>query len=132
MADEIQPKFFDTVGSSLDDLRDFPEKVRGTVGKALRAAQYGKKHDKAKPLTGFGGAGVLEVFEDDDGKAYRAAYTVKFAGVVYLLHAFQKKSKRGRETPKPDMNLVRDRLRQAEVKYADWCAEREGEAKGSG
>jgi phage-related protein len=132
MVDETQPKYFDAVGSSLDDLREFPEKVRGTVGKALRAAQYGKKHGKAKPLMGFGGAGVLEVFEDDDGKAYRAVYTVKFAGVIYLLHAFQKKSKRGRVTPKPDMNLVRDRLKEAEVKYADWCAEQEAEEKSSG
>jgi phage-related protein len=122
MVDETQPKYFDAVGSSLDDLREFPEKVRGTVGKALRAAQYGKKHGKAKPLMGF----------DDDGKAYRAVYTVKFAGVIYLLHAFQKKSKRGRVTPKPDMNLVRDRLKEAEVKYADWCAEQEAEEKSSG
>lgn len=92
-----------------------PSEVQDTFGYALHLAQEGKKHPQAKPLKGFGGAGVLEVVEDFNGNAYRAAYTVKFAGVVYVLHCFQKKSTHGIETPKPDMDLIRERLKTAEA-----------------
>ncbi|MEN6358314.1 MAG: type II toxin-antitoxin system RelE/ParE family toxin [Armatimonadota bacterium] len=112
------------IGSSLDDLRSFPEDVRRVIGFALRRAQDGGKHVDAKPLKGFGGAGVLEIVEDDDGNTYRAVYTVKFAGVVYVLHAFQKKSKKGITTPKHEIDLVRSRLKRAEEHYLDWCKER--------
>jgi phage-related protein len=78
------------VGSSLDDLKEFPEDVRQTVGYALYLAQCGEKHPSAKPLKGFRGTGVLEIVEDFDGDTYRAVYTVKLAGVVYVLHTFQK------------------------------------------
>ncbi|MEO0805194.1 MAG: type II toxin-antitoxin system RelE/ParE family toxin, partial [Cyanobacteria bacterium J06643_4] len=88
-------KAVEWVGSSLDDLREFPEEVQRLVGFALYLAQQGEKHPDAKPLKGFKGAGVLEVVESFDGNAYRAVYTVKFEGVVYVLHAFQKKSKSG-------------------------------------
>ena len=71
----------------------------------------GKKHSQAKPLKGFGGAGVLEVVEDHLGDTFRAVYTVKIAGVVYVLHCFQKKSKHGIETPKHDIDLIKDRLK---------------------
>ena len=81
------------IASSLDDLRDFPEDVQQSMGYALYQAQCGGKHPDAKPLKGFKGAGVLEVIEDFDGDTYRAVYTVKFDGAVYVLHAFQKKSK---------------------------------------
>jgi phage-related protein len=81
------------VGSSLEDLKDFPEEVRQAVGYALYLAQCGEKHPSAKPIKGFKGAGVLEVVEDFDTDTYRAIYTLKLAGVVYVLHAFQKKSK---------------------------------------
>lgn len=102
------------IGSSLDDLRAFPEDVRGEIGYALYLAQKGDKHPNAKPLRGFGGAGVLEVVSDFRGNAYRAVYTVKFEDAVYVLHAFQKKSRRGIETPKHEIEVVRTRLKRAE------------------
>ncbi len=83
------------------------------MGQALDDAQHGEKHPGARPLKGFGGAGVLEIVEDDDGDTYRAVYTVKFAGAIYVLHAFQKKAKRGRATPKKDIDLVKRRLKTA-------------------
>jgi len=77
----------------------------------------------AKPLQGFGGAGVLEIVSDDDGNTYRAAYTVKFTGVVYVLHAFQKKSTKGVGTPQREIELIRDRMKRAEEHYRDWRKE---------
>ncbi len=102
------------MASSLDDLREFPRVVQRSVGVALRAAQLGRKHESAKPLKGFKGAGVLEVVEDHDGNAYRVVYTVRFSGNVYVLHVFQKKSKRGIATPKHVMDAVKTRLQAAE------------------
>lgn len=90
------------------------------MGFALRQAQRGGKHMDAKPLKGFGGSGVLEIVEDHDGSKYRAVYTVKLAGVVYVLHAFQKKSKKGIKTPRHELDLVRRRLKIAEDDYAQW------------
>jgi phage-related protein len=98
------------VGSSLKDIQKLPKGVKLAFGQALLDAQTGKKHPDAKPLKGFGGAGVLEVVEDDQGSAYRAVYTVKFAGVVYVLHVFQKKSKAGIKTPAVELDKVRTRL----------------------
>ena len=92
-----------------------PPDVRRFFGFALSLAQAGDLHDSAKVLKGFGGAGVLEVVEDDSGGTYRAVYTVKFAEAVFVLHCFQKKSKRGIETPREDMNIIRARLRLAET-----------------
>ena len=83
------------VGSSKKDLLACPEDVQDTFGYALHLAQSGEKHDQAKPLMGFGGAGVLEVVEDWRSETYRAADTVKFGNAMYVLHVFQKKSKRG-------------------------------------
>lgn len=97
------------VGSSRDDLRTFPEEVK---------AQIGMKHNQAKPLRGFGGAGVLEVIEDHAGDTCRAVYTLRFAGAIYVLHAFQKKSKSGIRTPRKDLDLVRARLKRAEIDHA--------------
>ena len=105
------------MGSSKRDLREFPEDVKDVIGLALMVAQYGGKHEAAKVLQGFGGASVLEVVDDHDGDTYRAVYTVRFKGLVYVLHAFQKKSKTGRKTPKPDMDKVRSRLEAAEEDY---------------
>ncbi|WP_459573853.1 type II toxin-antitoxin system RelE/ParE family toxin, partial [Cupriavidus sp. 8B] len=82
-----------------------------TFGYALHLAQVGSKHSQAKPLKGFGGAGVLEVVEDHQGGTYRAVYTVRYAGAVYVLHCFQKKSTSGIATPKPDMDLIEARLK---------------------
>jgi phage-related protein len=101
------------MGDSLGVLRGFPDEVKYVMGFALRRAQEGKKHEHSKPLRGFRGAGVLEVVEDFDGNAYRAVYTVKLQGAVYVLHAFQKKSKRGSATPKAEIDLVKSRLRLA-------------------
>lgn len=102
------------IGSARDDLSAMPLEVKRVFGFAIRAAQRGSKHPDAKPLRGFGGAGVLEVVENFDGDTYRAVYTVKFAGVIYVLHVFKKKSKKGSKTPQPDLKLVESRLRDAQ------------------
>ena len=111
------------VATSRDDLKDFPDEVRRGMGYALYLAQVGRKHADAKPLKGFGGAGVLEVVEDFDGNAYRAVYTVKLAGAVYVLHAFQKKSRKGIKTPQADLDRIRARLKMAEEIHAQREAE---------
>src|SRR5258706_15745513 len=108
------------IGSSLDDLRGFPVDVRRVMGFALHFAQVGGKHVDAKPLKGFAGAGVLEIVEEHTGDAFRGVYTVRFEGAIYVLHAFQKKSKRGIKTPKKEMDLIRDRLKRAEEHYEHW------------
>ena len=115
-----EPKPVRWVGGSLEDLRAFPEAVRQRVGGALWEAQLGRKAPYAKPLRGFGGAGVLEVVDDFDGDTYRAVYTVRFAGVVYVLHAFQKKSKRALATPRAELNLIERRLRRAREDHGQW------------
>jgi len=105
------------LGSAQVDLRKFPEGARKEIGFSLYLAQQGDKSHYAVPMVGFGGAKVLEVAICESGEAYRAVYTVKFAEAIYVLHAFQKKSKKGSETPKPDMNLIRARLKAAERHY---------------
>lgn len=96
----------------------FPDAVQRIMGFALHLAQAGRKHPDAKPLKGFAGAGVLKVVDDYDGDTYRDVYTVRFAGVVYVLHAFQKKSMSGISTTKHIIELVRSRLKEAEVDYS--------------
>jgi phage-related protein len=103
------------IGASKRDLLALPLDVRKFFGHALDFAQRGDHHDAAKPLKSFGGAGVLEIVEDDAGGTYRAVYTVKFAEAVFVLHCFQKKSKSGIATPKEDMDIIRARLKVAEV-----------------
>lgn len=105
------------IGSSYKDFRGFPDPVQDTMGFALYLAQIGRMHDNVKPLKGFGGAGVLEIVEDHQGETYRAVYTVKFDEAIYVLHAFQKKSKRGTKTPQEDIDLVRRRLKVAEHEH---------------
>jgi phage-related protein len=107
------PKPLLWVGSSKKDLQAMPDEVQDSFGYALHLAQTGAKHAHAKPLKGFGSAGVLEVVESEAGSTYRAVYTVKVAAVVYVLHCFQKKSTSGIATPKPDLDLIRDRLKAA-------------------
>lgn len=102
------------ISSSLKDMKAMPEDVRRFFGVALFAAQIGGKHDAAKPMKGFSGAGVLEVVEDHDGDTYRAVYTVRFADAVYVLHVFQKKSKKGIATPQEEINKIKARLDMAE------------------
>lgn len=113
------------IGSTKRDLREFPDDVKNVMGHALDIAQTGKKHPDAKPLSGFGGAGVLEIVEDYAGDTYRAVYTIRFAGAVYALHAFQKKSKKGIGTPKQEIDLIKNRFKKAEEHYAEWCKQKE-------
>jgi phage-related protein len=108
------------VGSSKEDLLVFPEPVQDEIGTALSVAQFGGKHPSAKPWRGEG-PGVFEVVEDHRGNTYRAVYTVRFEGVVYVLHAFQKKSPSGIRTSKRDVDLIAQRINEArkdfEVRY---------------
>ena len=115
-----QPKPVRWVGSSKEDLSDFPEEVRRRVGGALWEAQIGRKAAYAKPLKGFGDAGVLEIVEDFTGDTFRAVYTIRFAMAVYVLHAFQKKAKRGVATPKSELDLIDQRLKRAKEDYEQW------------
>src|SRR5262245_59568800 len=111
------------VGSSLEAVREFPRPVRRSVGYALQFAQAGTKHPSAKPLKGFRGAGVLEVVEDHRGNTYRAVYTVRLSDVIYVLyvlHAFQKKSKSGIKTPRHELDLIHQRLRIAKQDHQEW------------
>jgi len=100
-------------------VKEFPEDVRREVGFALYMAERGDRAMNVVPLLGFGGATVLETVIDSDRSTYRAVYTVKFAGAIYVLHAFQKKSVRGIATPKPDMDLIRKRLKAAETHHTE-------------
>jgi phage-related protein len=102
------------VGSSRRDLRAFPREVRRDIGQSLYAAQQGETDPSAKPLKGFTGGSVVEVVAQHRGDTWRAVYTVRFEEAVYVLHAFQKKSKRGIATPKNDIELIRQRLAAAE------------------
>ena len=103
------------IGGSKKDLMALPADVKKFFGHALDFAQRGDQHDAAKVMKGFGGAGVLEVLEDDIGDTYRAVYTVKFEEAVFVLHCFQKKSKSGIATPKGDMDIIRTRLKVVEA-----------------
>ena len=105
------------VGSSKADLRSFPASVQDRVGFALYQAQLGLKHRDAKPLKGLG-ANILAIAARQDGDTYRAVYTVQFEAAVYVLHAFQKKAKRGIATPKQEIDLIRRRLKAAQQHYA--------------
>lgn len=102
------------IGSCRRDLCSFPRQVRRDIGRALYAAQQGETDPAAKPLKGFGGRSVLEIIADFDGNTWRAVYTVRFQEALYVLHAFQKKSKKGAATPKKEIVLVRRRLAEAE------------------
>lgn len=112
---EQKPCIF--IGSSLKDLKRFPAKVKNRIGFALNEVQEGGEPLAAKALRGFGGRAVLELVDDFDSDTYRAVYTVRFAGVVYVLHAFQKKAKKGIATPQQDIELIKSRLRDAELHH---------------
>jgi len=105
------------IGSSRGDLRAFPQEVRRVMGQAIDDAQLGTEHPAAKALKGFGGRSVLEAVDDFDGDTFRAVYTVRFAGVVYVLHAFQKKSKKGIATPQREIQVIKAQLQRAEDHY---------------
>jgi phage-related protein len=114
MSDAPAPKPLYWLGSSKRELMALPERVVDSFGYAPYLAQAGGKHLQAKPLKGFGSAGVLEVVEDWHGNTYRAVYTVRFAARVFVLHLFQKKSTRGVATSKADLSLIRERLKLTE------------------
>src|SRR3990172_1893950 len=111
-APRVKPLYW--IGSSKRDLLVLPREVVNVFGYALYQAQVGGKHEQAKPLKGFGSAGVLEVVEDWRGNAYRTVYTVRLAAAGFVLHVFQKKSKTGVATPKAELDLIRTRLKAAE------------------
>jgi phage-related protein len=117
--DEVAMKPVRWVGSSRKDLRGFPRDVRRHVGQALYAAQFGEEYPSVKALKGFGGRSVLEVVVPDTSGTYRAVYTVRFTDAIYVLHAFQKKSKKGISTPKRDIELIAERLGVAERDYRE-------------
>ncbi len=113
--EEQQLRPLEFIGSSHKDLVAFPDEARQDVGHALYLAQKSERAPSAKVLKGFGGGGVVEIVEDHDGDTYRCVYTVRLEHAVYVLHAFKKKSKRGAETPKHDMDLIRSRLKEAKA-----------------
>jgi len=110
---ETKPKALVWISASRRDMRTMPKEVRRSFGVALYAVQIGETPPIAKVLKGFGGAGVLELIEDDAGGTYRAVYTVRYATAIYVLHVFQKKSKQGRATPQRDINVIKERLKRA-------------------
>ncbi len=116
---EPEEKPLEFVGGSMADLAEFPPDVKQVIGFALYQAQLGGRHQRAKPLK-LGKAGnVIEIVDDFDGDTYRAVYTVRFAGVVYVLHAFQKKSKSGIATPKAEIDKIKARLAGAKAHYEE-------------
>lgn len=125
MEEPTPPKPLFWMGSSRRDLKRLSPELRHVFGYAMWEAQNGGKHPEAKPLKGFGGSGVLEVVEDEQGSTYRAVYTIKFASAVYALHVFQKKSTRGIKTSQADLEMIRRRLKQAEAHYAKWLKSQE-------
>ena len=114
MIDPVHLKPVIWIGTSRRDLSEMPEKVQADFGYAPYVAQQGDQHRNAKPLTGFGGGGVVEIVSDYRGDTFRCIYTVRLAGSVYVLHAFQNKSKKGNATPKVEIELLKVRLRDAE------------------
>lgn len=105
------------IGSSYDLLKRFPDLVRGSMGHALYLAQTGRKHEHAKVLSGMGSAKVLEVRENDRSGTYRVIYTIEMNDFVFVLHAFQKKSTSGIATPKQDIDLIKNRIKEARVLF---------------
>jgi phage-related protein len=107
------------MGSSLQDLKAFPAQVRRDIGHALYSAQQGETDPAAKPLKGFGGSSVMEIVDRHDTDTYRAVYTTQLAGRIYVLHAFQKKSKKGVATPQRDIELIKKHLTAAKNHYKE-------------
>src|SRR5262249_18173578 len=119
MADEEsvrRPLFWE--GSAKRDFKRFPVAVQKDMGVALFVVQLGGTPPSAKPWKGLG-PGIYELVEDHRGDTYRALYTVRIANCIYVLHAFQKKSKSGIKTPKPDVNLIEQRLKVVLQRHRD-------------
>lgn len=120
MPEEPRTKSLVWVGSSLKDFRTFPDEVKSEMGYALFLAQGGGRYRRAKTFKGSGDAGVVELVDDHRGNTFRAIYTVRFASAVYVLHAFQKKSTSGIETPATDIRMIEQRLREAERLHKEY------------
>ncbi len=113
-------KPLDWIGSSKKDLLQLPEEIRRMVGHSLHLAQIEVEDEDSKPLKGFGSADVREIIKNDAEGTYRAVYTVKFNEIIYVLHVFKKKSKTGIETPKQEIELIKNRLKTAQHLYKIW------------
>jgi phage-related protein len=113
----VKPKELRWIGSAREDVRSFPKAVKQDIGEALFSAQIGREHSTAQALQGFGGRTVLEIVSDFNTDTWRTVYTVRLGAVVYVLHAFQKKAKKGISTPKKEMDLVKNRLKLAVSDY---------------
>ena len=113
-------KSIDWVGSSKKDLLDLPREVRRMIGYSLELAQAEQDDVDTKPLKGCGSANVKEIVKDDVEGTYRAVYTVQFKEIIYVLHVFKKKSKRGIKTPKHEIDLIKERLKMAQYLYKEW------------
>jgi phage-related protein len=120
--DKIKPKPVVWIGSSRKDYKEFPAPVQSEMGYDLYQAQLGEMSHHAKPLKGFAGAEVIEIRDNYLGDTFRAVYTVRYAEAIYVLHAFQKKSKSGIATPKQEIDIVHQRLKTAERHFKDWLA----------
>jgi phage-related protein len=116
----LMKKKLEWITSSKKDLMEFPANIRKEMGYALYIAQQSGKYRKAKPLRGFGNANLLEIVLDDNSGTYRTMYTIQFEEIVFVLHAFQKKSNVGIKTNKQDLDLVKQRLKMAQQKYSEW------------
>ena len=112
-------KYLIWIGSSKGDLLKFPEEVRRCMGYGLYLAQVGMRSLHSKILKGFGGANVVEIKENNESGTFRVVYTIKIAEFIFVLHAFQKKSKQGIKTPKQEIDLVKKRLKDAKEIYKD-------------
>jgi phage-related protein len=98
-------------------LKQFPKVVQRQVGQALFAAQLGEEYPSVKALQGFRGRSVLEIIVDHATDTWRVVYTVRFRDALYVLHAFQKKSKKGIATPTKEQAMIEQRLKFAEQDY---------------
>ncbi|WP_249274154.1 type II toxin-antitoxin system RelE/ParE family toxin [Parachlamydia sp. AcF125] len=117
------------IGSSREDLKEFPDEVRNEMGHGLYLAQMGERHNHAKTLSGLGSAKIIEIRENDRSGTYRVVYSVEMEEFIFVLHAFQKKSKSGISTPKQDVNLIKRRLKEAESLYKELTRENNNEKK---
>ncbi len=124
----LKPVFW--VGRTKENLSALAEDIRDQVGQALFEAQRGGKHPNAKPLRGYGHAGVLEVVVDHAGDTFRAVYTVSWPEGVYVLHVFQKNSKSGIGTPKADLTLIDRRLKRLRELHAETAKREKGTKDG--
>jgi phage-related protein len=113
------------VGSSKRDLLEFPKEVKSSMGYGLYLAQAGERPLHSKILKGFGSAGVIEIFESDESGTFRVVYTIKISNFVFVLHAFQKKSKQGIKTPKQEVDLIKKRLKETQEIYKELNHEKE-------